>query len=202
VVDFTEELPQGTILIMHQGVQGAFMGDYVQDKSSVDPKVFKHLTVYSGHYHRHQTVGTVVYCGSPFTHTYGEANDGPKGFLLLYKDGSYERQILNYRKHLIFNISYQKLHTLPKDTRPDDLVWVKINGPKSVVSSLTKDKVGLFMNRDNFKLDLIAEELVKIPVEAKPLQLNNIDLLDHIIDNLNDTHEQKTKLKALWRDLV
>lgn len=202
VVDFVKTLKPGTTLIMHQGVRGAYMGDYVQDKTSVDPKVFEHLTVYSGHYHRHQKVGTVTYLGSPFTHTYGEANDGPKGFLVLYEDGSYHQEVLDYRKHLVFNISYQKLHTLPKDTKPDDLVWVKISGPKSILSGITKERVGQFLGRDNFKLDLIPDDIVRISNDSSKPESSNTELLDSIINDSTETPERKERLKKLWRDLV
>ena len=47
------------IYVMHQGFKGAFMGDYSVDKSSIDVSEVAHAKVFSGHYHRHQNLGTV-----------------------------------------------------------------------------------------------------------------------------------------------
>src|SRR5579859_5876578 len=61
LIKTSDVIPYGVILIMHQGFQGALMGDYVLDKTSISPEVVKNHTVISGHYHKHQTIGTVTY---------------------------------------------------------------------------------------------------------------------------------------------
>lgn len=74
--DFLEAINGSSVskVICHQGFMGAFMGDYVVDESSVDPKELKDKEiVLSGHYHKHQWVGdNIMYFGSPYTVNFGE----------------------------------------------------------------------------------------------------------------------------------
>lgn len=208
----------GTTLIMHQGFLGAAMGDYIQDKTSIDPALVKDFTVISGHYHRHQTltllkvkeaemypmgVGTVTYIGSPFSMSFGEANDGPKGFLILNSDGTYTREILNLRRHVKIETDLDNLYLIKhKDDAPtlDDLVWLKVSGPYSELQKLDKQEIAARLVLSNLKLDLIPTDAapVSIPVET----LSAGEVFDSLINSSTESNEQKTKLRRLWRDLI
>lgn len=196
-------MPYGKIIIAHQGFQGAFMGDYIQDKSSIpmNDELFRYKII-SGHYHRHQMVGPVTYIGSPFTMSFGEANDGPKGFLVLNDDGSYERVILNLRKHVIVERTTEDLLTPQPGVNSDDLLWVKVRGPRSELAKIKKAEVGaVFLGHSNFKLDLIpTDQPEQKPEESTPL--TDSELLDTIIDSTNETSDQKKYLKELYREIV
>lgn len=116
-IKHVEMIPKGSIVICHQGVQSAYMGHYVQDKTSVFPNVFDGLTVKSGHYHRRQTIkcgetGTFTYIGNPYTLNFGEASDPEKGFQVLYDDGSLEFIPTNLRKHVVIDIDYEELRVI------------------------------------------------------------------------------------------
>lgn len=192
--------PREAILIMHQGYLGAAMGDYIQDKSSISPDLVKDFTVISGHYHRHQTIGTVTYIGSPYTITFGEANDGPKGFLILNEDGTFTREILNLRKHVIVEMDYNDLNLPKLAITPQDLVWIKITGPRSELNKINKNDLGMkLLGHSNFKLDLIGTEKVQIKHVSK--NTTPEELLDLMIDTESDTIDQKTYLKKMWRNL-
>jgi DNA repair exonuclease SbcCD nuclease subunit len=195
------------ILIMHQGFLGASMGDYVTDKTSIDPELAKKFTIISGHYHRHQTIGTVTYIGSPYTITFGEANDGPKGYLVLNKNGSFDRRILNIRSHKVLEFSLNDTgninETIPV-LPPETLLWVKIRGALSHLKSFDKKVLGMLcIGRTDYKL-----ELIPIDINEKQLKttenttLTNLELLDTIIDNIPDTPAQKIYLKELYRGLI
>lgn len=191
-----------SIMIMHQGFQGAHLGDYVQDKTSINPDSVKKFNVISGHYHRHQTLGTVTYIGSPYTMSFGEANDGPKGFLVLYDDGSYTREILNLRKHVILEVQHDT-HIGPiPGINSDDLLWLKVRGPESELKKLNKNQIGnVLLGHSDFKLDLI-------PTDSEPLKVDNLEekthgeVLDELVDFMEETDDQKTYLKKIWRTLV
>lgn len=202
-------------IICHQGFMGAQMGDYLQDKTSIDPELVKDFTVISGHYHRHQTLwskiasflklpfgkGTITYIGSPYTITYGEANDGPKGFLVLNEDGSFTRGILNLRKHIILNRDLQTANDPVENYNQDDLVWLKITGSKIELDQLNKTELGLkLFGHSNFKLDLF-------PIEEnnqKQLKVQNQqdwEILDSIIDTSSHDDFVKEQLKVLYKEL-
>lgn len=219
LIKFLGTVPLGSKLIMHQGFMGAAMGDYVLDKSSISPDLVKDFTVISGHYHRHQQlttkhesaimhpygIGTITYIGSPYTMSFGEANDGPKGFLILNEDGSFTREILNLRKHVVLNITTNELYdyTSPDSISAQDLVWLKLSGPRSELDKIDKNTLGnRLFGRVNFKLDLVPTESEILSKKVNSIQLVDHDLLDHIIDLESDSEEYKIYLKRLSREIT
>ncbi len=208
LVSFLKYAEPNAILIMHQGFLGAAMGDYIQDKSSIDPVIVKDFKVISGHYHRHQTIGTVTYIGSPYTITFGEANDGPKGFLVLNEDGSFTREILHLRRHIIkeFNsIDELASHICPFGElfcNKDDLLILKIKGPYSELHKLNKNDLISFLPEGvNFKLDLIPTDSTPINMPSKE-NMTNEEIFDTIIDATGETEDQKKYLKGLYREVI
>jgi DNA repair exonuclease SbcCD nuclease subunit len=207
----TRDKSKSRVLIMHQGVQGAHMGDYVVDKTSIEASALADFKCISGHYHRHQTVGTLTYIGSPYTISFGEANDGEKGFLILYSDGSFEREILDLRRHVIIETDTRILleaaevgadpFELP---RPTDLLWLKVKGPFSELEALRKSDIAKLIGRADFKLDKICAG----SDGAQPERIERIErmtdaqVMDMVIDRLEESGDQKSALKALWREVV
>ena len=203
------EAPENAPVIMHQGVQSAFMGAYVQDKSSLPPEAFKDFRVISGHYHRAQdikcgparkgAVGLFSYVGTPFTMSFAEANDGPKGFQILKSDGSLEQVVLSLRKHVIVERTIADVLKPIPDLNPGDLLWLKVTGPYSELEKLRKHEIGQkLLGHANFKFDKIPAESLEVVQADKPL--TGGDLLDNMIDEMEETPNQKKFLKELWRD--
>lgn len=218
------KIPKGSTLIMHQGVQGAHMGEYVVDKTSLPKECFADFRVISGHYHRAQdikcgrprkgAVGLFSYIGTPYTTSFAEANDGPKGFQILSDDGLLTQVPTNLRRHMTFERTTEELARMMEDgpegeygaffglVNKEDLVWLKVRGPQSELAKLKKKEVGLrTLGHANFKLDLIAAESAKVEeTDAKPL--SETDLLDKLIDGMEETDAQKKILKGLWREVL
>ncbi len=189
-------------LIMHQGFHGADTGDYVHDKSAISADLAKDFTVISGHYHRHQAIGTVTYIGSPYTQSFGEANDGPKGYLVLNSDGTYTREILRLRKHIIYNWNVADPGEPSRNHSADDLVWIKVVGTSSDLIQYTKKNLEVFVGHSNFKLDLIAtEERQEMSQSVAIHSLTDAEVLDKVIETSGYDLETVTRLKALWREL-
>lgn len=195
--------PDHKIVIAHQGFKGAKMGHYIVDKSSIDPETVKDYCIWSGHYHARQTLGTVSYIGNPYTLTFGEANDPPKGFQVLFSDGSAEFVPTNLRKHVVIEMDWDVnwVWNAPETINPQDLVWVKAKGPKSELAKLSKESLskGLGINHLNFKLD-------KTPTDPTDKSLSytaksNPELLNELINKLEETESYKTYLKKLWKGL-
>ncbi len=204
-------IPKGSRLIMHQGVQSAFMGHYTQDKTSLPPESFKDFRVISGHYHRAQdikcgpprkgAVGLFSYIGNPYSLTFGEASDGPKGFQILYDNGLLEQVPTNLRKHII--LEYRAgayLHPVP-GLKENDLLWVKITGSESELQKIDKDQIGSYLiGHSNYKLDLIPTDSDKLETTAE--DFSGEELMDQLIDALPDSDDHKATLKGTWRDLL
>lgn len=202
-LDAIQKFPKGSIVIGHQGTIGGQLGDYVKDSSAINPEDVKDWIVFLGHFHAHYILGTTVSIGNPFTMSFGEANDGPKGFLILNSDGTYTREILNLRKHVKIEIDLDEdgwFKEFP-DTEQDDIIWLKIKGPYSEVKSITKEGLGnSLFGHSNFKLDLIPTDDSSTPIEVETLTA--FEVFDKLIDNTSESDEQKTKLKAIWRELI
>lgn len=206
----TQTLP-GETVIMHQGVLGSKAGHYLQDKSACPKEWFADYRVISGHYHlaqdikcgrpRKGAVGLFSYVGNPYTLTFGEANDGPKGFRILYDDGSLELVPTNLRKHVGIErhvdtlMSSPYLHSLANQ---NDLVWLKVTGPRSRLDALSKYKI---MGHDNYKLDLIYTDSEQVEDNLTETCTNE-EIFDNIIDKTSETDEQKAHLKKTWRELA
>jgi len=203
-----QRCPKGSIVVMHQGFHGADTGDYVHDKSAISSDLVKDFTVISGHYHRHQTIGTVTYIGSPYTQSFGEAKDGPKGYLVLNSDGTYTREILKLRRHRIYefnNIDHAFEHIAPFGelfADAEDLLWIKITDTKENLDKVKKQDVGDLLGTQNFKLDLIGTEVREEMSQSVPIHsLTDAEILDRVIESSGQNPGTVTRLKALWREL-
>lgn len=203
-------IPEGSTIIAHQGVQGAKMGHYTQDTSSLPREAYKDFRVISGHYHQAQdikcgrprkgAVGLFSFLGNPFTLNFGEANDGPKGYAVLYKDGSLERIPTNLRKHIVVERTVDDLYAPIKDYRKGDLLWIKVVGPKTELDRIRKVELSSKLGVESFKLDLYPSDSKKKTATLKVKKAPG-DLLDGLIEDLSESLESKDALKALWREL-
>ncbi len=205
-------IPAGSTLILHQGVMTANVGHYITDKTSIEKGWFADKRVIASHYHMRQdikcgrpqkgAVGLFSYIGNPYTLNFGEANDGHKGYSILNTDGSLTFVPLNLRKHVVIDYHYGKPTTW---TNPgaDDLVWLKVRGPKSLISNTSKLEYQRYFNLPhlNFKLDLIPTDSGSPKVQLDDTK-DDAAHLDTLIDGTGETDTQKTYLKQLWRRLL
>lgn len=195
------EAPVGATLIVHQGVQTAHLGHYIQDKTSVHPKIFDGKRVIGSHYHRRQHIscgktGTFDYIGNPYTLTFGEAQDGPKGFIVLYKD-TFKFHSTDLRKHLLLVTKLEELKDIKIDHR--DLVHIKIHDEYSQLKQVKKEDVGKILGHNNFKLELV----YKSKEEPKPIENLTADqVFDKVIEENVKDKSKSEKLKSLWRQLL
>lgn len=194
LVKILDSTPKESMLILHQGVQTAYMGHYTQDRTSLSKDTFADFRVISSHYHRKQDikcgcprqggVGLFSYIGNPYTLNFGEAQDGDKGFAVIYDDGSLEHVPTNLRKHVV-------LDCFPKEFNTSDLYWIKIKGPKSELAKIKKT--------GSYKLDLIPTDSIET---NRTEGMTDSELLDSLINNLGETDDQKKYLKDLWREIL
>lgn len=192
---------EGSIVIGHQGTIGGYMGDYVKDTSAIDPPTVAAWVVYLGHYHRHYPLLSTVSVGNPYSLTYGEAGDGPKGFLILHAGGGCERVLTGLRKHVILEKAWDEPVPSIEGLNPQDLLWLKIKGPYSELEKLNKKDIGMkLLGHANFRFDKIPTETSRIKVER--VKLTDEQLLDILIDETDENKTQRDYLKDLWRTIV
>ena len=205
---YLKKVDKGSAVIMHQGLSGSNMGEYVQDKSAIRPEDVAGLRVISGHYHTRQTIqlpdgGVWDYVGNPFTLSWAEANDPPKGFQVLYSDGSLEFVPTTLRKHVVVNLDMSLRDVdFNKVYAPGDLVKVRFRGPRAALAKHDKESVAALLGLTvPFQLDLIPTDAT-IQLTDAQLNLSGAALLDSLIDSLPETTaDRKTRLKGAWRGL-
>jgi DNA repair exonuclease SbcCD nuclease subunit len=195
--DFIETLPKGSIVIGHQGTKGGVMGDYIQDHSAIDPKRIRDWRVFLGHYHQHYELENTVSIGNPYTLTFGEANDLPKGFLIVYDDGSYDRVLTHLRKHVIIDATMGDTIAAPDKT---DIVWFKLRGTRGEIAHLGKEAFAKAMNRSDFKFEKIYTDSATTNIKTD--KKTDVEIFDAIVDRLEESAQQKATLKALARELT
>lgn len=211
--DILKKLPKEARIIMHQGITGSNMGDYVRDHSAIDKSLLADFRTISGHYHSRQTikcgrprkdaVGLFDYIGNPYTLTFGEANDPEKGFQVLMNDGSLEFVPTNLRKHIKFDILIGSPYDRPK-INPGDIVWIRVTGTKEQLSKINRNSLcEQLALTGNVRMELIPLDTKNVlQSSTNILQNSTKESLDIIIDNLlNTSKEQKERLKALWREI-
>lgn len=201
------------IVIAHQGVQSAHMGHYIQDISSLPKETFANFRVISGHYHRKQdiecgpikknNVGLFSYLGSPYSQSFAEANDGPKGYSILYSDGTLELVPLDIRKHVVLEITVRDINRLSFDKyfNKDDLIWLKVHGTYQELEKLNKIEIGKWIGHNNFKLEKIYPE-ERLELEENTSNSSSEELFDKLIDAVDESLEAKLSLKKLWREIL
>lgn len=206
------KIPKGSRLIVHQGVATAYLGHYVQDKTSLPKEAFQDFRVIASHYHRSQTIQTGVkrkglvgwftYIGTPYTTSFAEAEDGPKGFKVLYDDGSLEPVPLNLRKHVIIECTLDQLwdENTSKAYNPGDLLWLKVTGPYSLLQGMQKSTIAKSLGISDFKLDKIYTDAPKL--EVKTEKMTGEQILDSLIASSGEDAEQQKYLKSLWREIL
>lgn len=208
--ELLDKTTTGSLIIMHQGVETAFMGAYVQDKTSLPLAAFANFRVISGHYHRAQNikcgspkkgaVGLFSYIGNPYSLSFAEAGDGPKGFQVLYDDGLMKQVVVPLRKHVIMEAAYGEWTKYP-DLNPEDLLWLKVTGTRTQLDSLDKVKIGeMLLGHANFKLEKIYQDAEEVTQPAQ--SFTSDELIDMLIDNLKEEPEEKARLKNFWRELL
>lgn len=203
---YLHAVPAGSRLIMHQGVHGSNMGDYVQDKSALPRECFADFRVISGHYHSRQNikcgrpqrgaVGLFSYIGNPYTLNFGESDDPEKGFQILMEDGTLEFVSTNLRRHFRFDINTDTAE-LPR-TNPEDLVWVTARGARADLDVLTKQHVAELLGRPDFRFDSICSDDT---VQVQQVNTSQPEILDYIIEQLSSGSKDADRRKQLWRDL-
>lgn len=207
---YLRTIPKGSTLIMHQGLQSSNMGDYVQDKSAITKEDVAGFRVISGHYHTRQIIdlpdnGKWDYIGNPYSLSFGEANDPPKGFQVLMNDGSLEFVPTNLRKHVVIEYDLETGNSMWSSgpvysgSGRYDEVWIKVRGTKEQLAKFDKAEWTELHGLKRYRLDLIPEDTNTTPPQKS---LVKGELLDSLINSLSNTSEtRKERLKKTWKDL-
>ena len=200
--EFTKALARhSSPVIIHQGVKGGSAGHYIQDHSAVDLTALEGYRSIGGHYHNHHTIGNHTFVGNPYTLTFGEHADGPKGFCALYDDGSLEQVPTNLRKHIKVERNWDDLIPV-LNYKARDLVWVKVTGPAMELDKLDKATLCKKLCIDaSFKLDLVPVDAPKLQSDISDYK-NHAEILDQLIATSAESAENKAAIVRTYKELM
>ena len=133
------------LLFCHQAFKGAVYNSVggLTEKGECDPARIrdKFSTIYSGHIHLHQMIGNIMYVGTPYSQSFGEANTS-KVILELTKDrGQHliDTSIVGLPKHICIKIDAESLKIPKNEAKDGDHVKYVITG--------TEQECQMFMSR-------------------------------------------------------
>lgn len=205
---FLNEAVKGRTMIVHQGVQTAHLGHYMTDNSSLPKYEFADFRVIGSHYHRYQDikcgevennlVGMFTYISNPYSLTFGEAEDGPKGFVVLNDDGTVTRQYTNLRRHIIIDRTLDNLYK-HIDCTPADIIKYRLTGVESEIRKIKKADIGnKLLGHCNFVFEKIPIKEEKVLEELRRARTEP-ELLDALIDSMGEAADYKDYIKKVWR---
>lgn len=155
------------ILIMHQGVNGFDFGNgFIEDKGLELTEIGKYELVVSGHFHKFQRKGNLLYPGTPFTHSFGESDQ--EKFIATLDPVSLKMEFIKtpFPAHVTIHLKLKDPTTdypahlakrIAKDSKKGDFVRAILEGTEEAL--LRFDRTGF----ENIK---IIERLVQSDVEG------------------------------------
>jgi DNA repair exonuclease SbcCD nuclease subunit len=120
------------VIFCHADVIGLDYGNgYISEKGIVtkDLKPFK--LVVSGHYHKYQEKGNLVYLGTPFAHSFGEANQDK--FIAVFDSETYELEL--------FDTPFPKYCKLIVNCSEDGIVNLNLDNVNRVILTGSEEDV-------------------------------------------------------------
>lgn len=190
------EVPDQSIVFCHQGVEGFHFSSGVCQKSQLKKDhFFRFKRVLIGHIHSPQESNNVMYVGSPFTHTFGEAGEKKRILFFDLDTAAYEELLPNLPKHYYQEIilkSEEDLNNVKIEANKEDFVKLKFFGPKEL---LTKVNKSLFTGFDHLLIqtkELGADKQILISENMSYDQM----LETFVNNNIKTTLEKKDILSV------
>lgn len=172
------------ICIAHQTFKGADYGD-ITTKDGVDPESVSADIIISGHIHKKQVLGKVIYPGSPFAQGASDINQ-TKG-LILFDTATFQQKFMQSPMPIWRGNEFElsntysindldlHLHTLLEDTKGKVNHVVTITGPKAEIAAyLSSKKTIELMKTADVKIRTIFTDKEKKLVAIKAISMDSI----------------------------
>lgn len=158
VTSNSEKLKKSNYVFCHQGFQGFDLGGGILDESGVDISLLPPTNYIVGHYHKQQRNKSVVYTGTPFSHSFGEANQVKQ--ILLLEGSSLKFIDTNLPQHYKFKFDAStkdfdfQFGVFKKKIKSEDLIDVVVTCKKSDQNQYDKSFIekAIGISLENLKL--------------------------------------------------
>lgn len=129
------------VLLMHQGVTGFDYGNgYIAENEVPLEALSKFELVISGHFHKFQKEGNLVYIGTPFSHTFGESDQEKFLGILDLKTLKLKTIPMKFPQHKTFYLNCDS-EEMPQDVHFEPgYVRVVLTGSAESVAAFDKTK--------------------------------------------------------------
>lgn len=183
-----KEIPKDSIVFGHFEIKSFDFGNGRTCDNGITTKSFTRFKrVISGHFHKYQQKGNLTYLGTPFSHTFGEANQDK--FLGRYSLNEDKLELLPTR--FPAHLSYE--HNCDIGTT----IVVGGNGENHVRLILT----GAQENIDKAKALNTFHDSIKV-IERSTDELNNQAAIDDTADNLAQFNTWATDIQQLDAETI
>jgi DNA repair exonuclease SbcCD nuclease subunit len=208
-----EDFPINTkqICIAHQTFKGADYGD-ITTKDGVDPDIVSADLIISGHIHKKQTLGKVIYPGSPFSQSVNDINQ-TKG-LLLFNSNTFDQKFIECPLPKWRGAKFELTPIYSSEDMDSDIRqliknnqdhWVfEITGPKAEITSYlsSKETVALMSSID-VKIKTIFTDKEKKMTAIKAVSVDSIvkEYIDKVYSGALNKHDLYIKSNELFNKI-
>lgn len=130
---------KASVLVMHQGINGFDFGNGYIEENGLDFSGFADFhRVISGHFHKFQEKGNLVYVGTPFSHSFGETDQDK--FIALYDSASDSIEYVEtpFPRHVTLELD--AIWLTPDKIKGNNYYRVILTGPQADIEALDKSK--------------------------------------------------------------
>jgi len=198
--DFSEfPLETQPICIAHQQFVGCDYGYYRPDVGTDADKVSADIII-SGHIHKRQTFGKVIYPGTPFAQGVNDVNQ-EKGVMLFdtntYACVYYDTPLPNYRGlkfELASDFGVSEMHAQIKAQLTDDNWIIDMEGPQAeLIAYINSKEMSELRAVNNIRIRTTWTNKSKNKVKIKATSMN--DILNNYVDKVYDGSLDKGIIK-------
>lgn len=182
------------VCFMHHGVAGSWMNDHIQNTEGLPVTEFKKFKyVFSGHYHRHHSVGPVTYIGSPYQTTAAESGH-QKGYYLWNGRGGLFRPTNWGKKYHRFTIEdAEGLNFAGID--PRDEVRVR------TVSGVDPEVVGKALVQAGITNSVVTPDVEQLQARLAVPENADLGMFAQAYVDAQDTPLDKAKLMNVFKEI-
>ncbi len=182
--------------VVHWGIAGAMMNDWVQDSDGVPVKWLKDFKmVFSGHYHYRNSFANIQYIGSPIQQNFAE-KDQRKGVLLWNGESTEFIEITGTRMHYQIVVDDNEF-CFNKVLHERDYLKVKATGNEK----LNKEMFERFGTK-NIIIERISEEVEQNRMNIKSEDIIHMDSLLNKYVDFKETDLSKERLIGIGKKIL
>lgn len=183
-----------TVVFGHFDVSGFDYGNgHLCEDGIITHEDFKGFKrVISGHFHKLQQTGNFTYLGTPFSHSFGEANQDKVLGTYVLDDDDLQLTPTDFPRHLSVKIDFSKKNAYEKlekflDGNGNNLIRVQLHGPPEEIAKLNKSVYSQFKIKWEDKSESSMDSKIN---------------LDESLDNKGQFLEWAKNIKSLDPDTI